>query len=93
MEKSGNKEELLIWLETIPDDFYHVIIVKDKERSLNQLYAIIRKSKPHGVKFEDWKQTVKDKHGLFFYEEGERVYRSFKKLTHNEIEHIVNLES
>ena len=88
MEKSGNKKSLLIWLESLPEDEYHLIIVKDKKHSLNQLHAILRKAKPVGMKFNDWKIIVKDEMGLFYFEDGEKVYRSFKNLTQSELDQL-----
>lgn len=91
MEVFGKKTDLLKIINNLPDDNYHLIIVKDKPYSLNQLYAILRKSKPHGISLEEWKIQVKDKLGLFYYEDDIKIYRSFKKLTTNEITHLINL--
>ena len=88
MEKFGNKQDLLLWMQNLPEGDYHLIVVKDKLTSINQLYAILRKSKPVGIKFEDWKNIVKDEMGIFYFEDGEKIYRSFKHLTQTELDQL-----
>jgi hypothetical protein len=92
MENSGSKESLADYILSLPEDFYHLIIVRDKTVSLNQLHTVLRKSKPHGVKFDDWKEQIKEKHGLFYFEGEQKIYRSFTKLTNTELTHLLMLE-
>ena len=87
MEIIGNRATILNALQDIKDDTYYVLIVKEKS-SLNQLYTVLRKACPPGLAFDEWKQQVKEKHGLYYFD-GEKVYKSFKQLSTKERKELI----
>lgn len=82
MEGLMNKTEIINLVSKLPaNHVFWVRIVKDIKPSLNQIYGLIRKKYCPEVPFEEAKLFVKDRLGLFYFEEEEKKYLSFKELT------------
>jgi hypothetical protein len=89
MEFIGTLTEIRSIVDDLTDANYHVIITRVKKQSLNQVHLLIRRNLLPGETFEEGKERIKELLGFTYFEDEELKYRSFKHLTKNEYELLV----